>query len=73
MDNDRYLIDSTNNNYLKSTVILEDNMINIVTTMNNYDGTSDYIIKCDEVTAQQLRDLGIVLIRDKAIKFNLSL
>ena len=70
---DRYLVDTTNNDYLKTTVILKDNMIDIVTPMNNYDGTFDYIIKCDELTAQQLRDLGVVLIRDKVIKFDMSL
>ena len=68
---DRYFVNCNVDNYHKTNRILVENHIDIISMMDNHDGTSDFIIKCGENTAQQLRDLGIFLVRDQILRFNM--
>ena len=69
---DRYFVNCDKGNYDKTNSILIEKNIEIVTMMDNRDDTFDYIIKCNETMAEQLEDLGVVLVRDKIIKFDLG-
>ena len=68
---DRYFVNCNFDNYRKTNLILIENHVDIIDMMDNLDGSSDFIIKCGENTAQQLRDLGVFLVRDQILRFNM--
>jgi hypothetical protein len=65
----RYLIVcSTQEKYLAAKTALVD-FPNLVIEMNNYDGTSDFIVECSESSADLLKTKGLDMKADKAIRF----
>lgn len=64
-----YLITCNSSNYSYITSLLEEKYI--ISKMNNYDDTFDYIIKCDEEYSSLLKSKGIHIVADRKIVYKI--
>jgi hypothetical protein len=71
MERARYLIVcATQENYSITKKVLM-NFPDLLIEMNNYDGTSDFIIECTESSANLLKEQGLELTSDRVIRYDL--